>query len=124
MSYEKFIMDLDNCGALLRIMQGMEVNEETLSSESYFETGPGENFLSTSHTLANYATANYESILPDTGPYETWKENGSLSATERANRVWKEMLASYEQPAMDEITKTKLEDYVASRKAEMPDEWY
>lgn len=124
MSYEKFIMDLDNCGALLRMMQGMEVNEETLSRESYFEAGPGENFLSTGHTLGNYATANYETLLPGTGPYETWKENGSPDAAERANRVWKEMLAHYEQPAMDENIKTQLEDYVASRKAEMPDEWY
>ena len=124
MSYEKFIMDLDNCGALLRMMQGMEVNEKTLSRESYFEAGPGENFLSTSHTLANYATANYETILPDTGPYETWKENDSPDAVERANRVWKEMLARYEQPALDENIKIQLEYYVASRKAEIPDEWY
>ena len=124
MSYEKFIMDLDNCGAFLRMMQGMEVTEHTLSRESYYEAGPGENFLSTSHTLENYATANYETLLPDTGPYETWKENGSPDAAERANRVWKEMLARYEQPAMDENIKTQLEDFVASRKAEIPDEWY
>lgn len=124
MSYEKFIMDLDNCGALLHMMRGMEVNEEALSKESYFEAGPGENFLSTSHTLANYSTANYESMLPDAGPYETWNENGRLDAAERANRVWKEMLSNYEQPAMDEEIKSQLEDYVTSRKAEMPDEWY
>ena len=124
MSYEKFILDLDNCGAMLRMLQGMEVSEDTLSPESYFEAGPGENFLSTTHTLARYANANYESMLPDSGPYETWKENGSLSAAERANKVWHEMLANYQPPAMDEATKLKLEEFVASRKSEMPDEWY
>lgn len=124
MSYEKFIMDLDNCGALLRMIQGMEVSEATLSKQSYLEAGPGENFLSTSHTLANYTNANYETILPDTGPYETWKENGSLSAADQANRIWKEMLTNYKPPAMDDTIKSQLEEFVASRKEEMPDEWY
>ncbi len=124
MSYEKFILDIDNCGALLRMMRGMEVSNETLSPESYLETGPGENFLSTSHTLEYYATANHESLLPDAGPFETWLENGGQSAAERANGVWKEMLASYEMPSMDAGIKSKLEEFVASRKAEMPDEWY
>ncbi|MEM7257899.1 MAG: trimethylamine methyltransferase family protein, partial [Pseudomonadota bacterium] len=67
MSYEKFVLDLDNCGAMLRLLQGMPVTTDTLTRESYLEAGAGENFLSTSHTMAHYATANYESILPDTG---------------------------------------------------------
>ncbi len=124
MSYEKFILDLDNCGAMLRLLQGMEITAETLSRESYREAGPGDNFLSTSHTLANYADANYETMLPDTGPYETWKENGSLTAAERANHIWKQMLADYRQPAMDQSIKTQLEEFVASRKAGMPDQWH
>ena len=124
MSYEKFILDLDNCGALLRTLQGFSVSSETLSRESYLEAGPGENFLSTTHTLANFADANYESLLPDAGPFETWRDNGSLSAAERANRVWKEMLSAYQPPALDEIIKRELEEFVASRKSEMPDEWY
>ena len=124
MSYEKFILDLDNCGALLRTLQGFSVSSETLSRESYLEAGPGENFLTTSHTLANFADANYESLLPDAGPFETWRDNGSLSAAERANRVWKEMLSAYEPPALDENIKRELEEFVASRKSEMPDEWY
>ena len=124
MSYEKFILDLDNCGALLRLIQGMEVSDATLTKESYYEAGPGENFLSTSHTLANYTTANYEPMLPDSGPFETWKENGSLSSADQANRIWKRMLSDYEQPTMDQSIKSQLEKFVTSRKEELPDEWY
>lgn len=124
MSYEKFILDIDNCGSLLRMMQGMEVSDETLSAESYSEAGPGDNFLSTRHTLRHYADANYESLLPDAGPFETWSENGSQSAAERANGVWKEMLANYLPPALDAGIQTELAEFVASRKAEMADEWY
>ena len=41
MSYEKFVMDLDNCGALLRLLQGMAVDEETLSPGKLFRGRAG-----------------------------------------------------------------------------------
>lgn len=124
MSYEKFILDLDNCGALLGMLQGMQVSPETLCRDSYLEAGPGENFLSTRHTIDHFADANYESLLPDTGPYETWVENGEPTAAERANRVWKHKLNAYEPPELAPNIKEALEDFVASRKAAMSDEWY
>lgn len=124
MSYEKFVLDADNCGALLRMAQGIEISAGTLSRESYAEAGPGDNFLATAHTLRHYATANYESLLPDAGPDESWAEAGSLSAAERANRVWKKMLKEYEPPHLDGGIHAQLQDFVASRKAEMSDEWY
>ena len=124
MSYEKFVLDLDNCGMLMQMMKGIQVNEETLTKESYYESGPGENFLSTAHTLRNFATANYQSSLPDTGPYETWSENGSLTAAQRANGIWKAMLANYEMPHMDENIDEALKDFIACRKETMSDEWY
>ncbi len=124
LSYEKFILDLDNCGALLRMVQGMRVDADSLSPESYAEAGPGQNFLSTSHTIRNYAEANYESLLPDAGPFERWQEEGSLSAAERANRRWKEMLAAYEAPAMDPAIAAELEAFVADRKGSVDDAWY
>ena len=124
MSYEKFVMDLDNCGAMLRMLQGMNVNEETLARDSYLEAGPGENFLTTSHTMANYSDANYESILPDTGPYERWSEEGSMDSSARATKVWQERLASFQPPQLDAVKKTQLEEFIASRKSEMSDAWY
>ncbi len=124
MSYEKFVMDLDNCGAMLRLFEGMRVDKDTLSKASYFEVKLGQNFLSTSHTMTNFATANYDSLLPDAGPYETWLENGSKTAAERANLVWKEMLSTYEKPEMDERVDKALLEFIAERKASMPDEWY
>ena len=124
MSYEKFIMDADNCGAMLRLMAGMEVNDETLSRESYLQAGPGDNFLSTDHTIANFANANYESLLPDAGPFERWQESGKPTAEMRANERWKQLLRDYRAPPIQEETRARLENYVASRKDEMPDEWY
>jgi len=124
MSYEKFVLDLDNCGAMLRMLQGMAVSDDTLSCESYHEAGPGDNFLSTSHTMQHFATANYESLLPDTGSFEQWTDEGSLSDAERANKVWKSMLEHYEPPALEQSVADELNNFVQTKKQLSNDEWY
>ncbi|WP_108861968.1 trimethylamine methyltransferase family protein [Ruegeria sp. Alg231-54] len=124
MSYEKFIMDLDHCGAMLKLLQGFETDDEAFGRDAYFETGPGENFLSTSHTLRHYATANFEPQISDAGPFETWSENGALTADQRATGRWRQMLNDYQCPEMEPGIQAALEDFVSDRKARMPDEWY
>ncbi|OED43547.1 trimethylamine methyltransferase [Chromatiales bacterium (ex Bugula neritina AB1)] len=124
MSYEKFVLDLDNCGAMMKLMHGLCVDDESLSPESYFEAGPGDNFLSTSHTMNHFSTANYESLLPDASAYETWVENGSLRSEQRAASVYKTMLSHYIEPDMDENINQNLIDFIEEKKASMPDKWH
>ncbi len=124
MSYEKFVMDVDHCGMLLKMLGGMDVDDEALARDAYAEAGPGQNFLSTGHTMRHYATANYISDIPEPGPFETWVEQGSLSAAERATGRWKDMLARYEPPEMSTDTYSELMAFVERRKSGMEDEWY
>ena len=124
MGYEKFVMDMDHCGMLMRMVRGLEVNEESFGRDAYLESGPGQNFLSTQHTLRHYADANYQSEIPEAGPYETWLENGSLSAEQRANGRWKAMLEAYEAPAIDPAIDEALKETIERKKSSMPDEWY
>ncbi|MDW4548361.1 trimethylamine methyltransferase family protein [Defluviimonas sp. D31] len=124
MGYEKFVMDLDHCGAMLTLASGMEVSADTLTRESYHEAGPGQNFLSTSHTMRHFARANHMPDIAEAGPYESWVEAGCRTAEERANDLWKAMLAAYEAPPMDLATAEALDDYVARRKTAASDEWY
>lgn len=124
MSYEKFIMDLDHCGAMMTMLQGFGTDDEAFGRDAYLETVPGQNFLSTRHTLRHYATANFQPDIPEAGPYEAWLENGSLTADRRATSRWKKMLEDYTAPPMAEDIRTSLTDFVASRKAENPDAWY
>ncbi len=124
MSYEKFILDTDNCGAMLKLLDGLAVTDESLARDAYAEAGPGDNFLSTSHTMRHFASANYEPSVPDAGPYETWHENGSPSAAARATPRWKALLAAYEAPFLDPSIDTALTQFIANRKAQMADEWY
>ncbi|WP_298358189.1 trimethylamine methyltransferase family protein [uncultured Litoreibacter sp.] len=124
MGYEKFVMDLDACGAILKMVGGMEVSEDSLSKASYHQAGPGENFLSTDHTMAHFADANFEPSIAEPGPYETWSEAGSHTAEERAFDTWCEMLASDATPPIEPSIRVELEGFVADRKATLEDEWY
>lgn len=124
MSYEKFIMDVDHCGAMLTMLQGFETDEEAFGQDAYHETGPGQNFLSTQHTLRHFATANFQPDIAEAGPFETWAENGGQTSDQRATARWKKLLAEYNAPPMDENTLATLTEFVATRKASMPDEWY
>ncbi|PQV55854.1 trimethylamine--corrinoid protein Co-methyltransferase [Defluviimonas denitrificans] len=124
MSYEKMVMDMDMCGALHAYLDGMEVNDDTLGFDALAELGPGQHLFSTQHTLRHYETAYWESTLNDDQPWETWSEKGTFDSALRANLQWKKTLAEYEAPAMDEGTDEALQDFIARRKASVPDMWY
>ena len=124
MGYEKFVMDLDHCGMMMRLMGGLRVDEETLSRESYEEAEPGGNFLSTTHTMRHFSTANFEPAIAEAGPFERWTEAGEADLERRASPVWQGMLEAYEPPPVDAAADDALRAFVGRRKSEMADAWY
>jgi len=124
MGYEKFVMDLDHCGMMLRLMAGLTVDEESLAADAFREAGPGVAFLGTAHTLAHFETANYQSDLADTSSFEQWDEDGRLDMEQRANKRWKAMLAEGGAPPLDPAIDEALQDFMARRKAALPDQWH
>lgn len=124
MSYEKFMLDADLCGALHSYLDGVKIDDDQLAVEAFAEVGPGNHFFGCSHTMAHYETAFWDSELSDNEPFEKWEAAGSVDAATRANRAWKQRLADYEAPPMEAGTRAALEDFVARKKAEMADMWY
>ena len=124
MSYEKFMMDTDLCGALHAYMNGVEVNEDTLGFDALAEKGPGEHLFSTDHTMRHYKTAYYDSALNDDQPWESWDEQGSVEMATRANKRWKQTLAEFEAPALDQGVDEALCDFMDRKKSSMDDMWY
>ncbi len=119
--YEKTILDADLCGKLIDFCQGLDLSENAQALDAIAEVGPGNHFLSSAHTLSNYESAFYRSTTGDISSFEQWESEGALSATKRANRIWKELLEGYQQPAIDSNKLEALQEYVAKRKASMPD---
>ncbi len=122
--YEKFVIDAEQCGALARLVAGLDIDDEQLAGEAYREAGVGSNFLGVAHTLRHYRGANYDAGLCDASPYEQWSEGGSEDMQQRAHRRWRQLLADYEAPPIDPAIDEALLDFIARRKASMPDQWY
>ena len=51
MSYEKFVMDADFCGALHTYLAGINVDDNSLAMSAFEEVGPGSHFFGSQHTL-------------------------------------------------------------------------
>jgi trimethylamine--corrinoid protein Co-methyltransferase len=121
MGYEKFILDADQCGMMGVFVNGMDLSENGQALDAIRENSPGQHYLGTAHTLANFETAFYRSEIADNNSFEQWLEGGSLDAAQRANAIWKRMLAEYEQPPLDPGVDEALREFVAMRKASEPD---
>ncbi len=124
MSYEKFMLDADFCGALHSYLAGVVVDDNTLAMDAFRQVTPGGHYLGSAHTMANYTTAFYDSTISDNTPFETWNEAGQTDSATRANARWKAALHDYEAPAMDPAMNEQLLDFVNRKKASMTDQWY
>ncbi len=119
--YEKFVLDDDQCALMATFAKGLDLSDNGQALDSILAHTPGEHFLGTAHTLANFETAFARSATADNSSFEQWTEDGGLDAARRANALWKQRLADYVAPPIDPAVDAELLDFVARRKAELPD---
>lgn len=124
MGYEKFIMDCDQANMIAVLLGGMDLSENAQAMDAFREVGPGKHFLGSSHTLHNFETAFYRSTVADNNSYEQWSAEGSLDNAQRANAIWKKMLADYQPPELDPAIDDALLAYMTEQKASFADRDY
>ncbi|MBL4812510.1 MAG: trimethylamine methyltransferase family protein, partial [Rhodobacteraceae bacterium] len=120
-SFEKFVLDADQLGALHNMARGIDISEDAQAMGAIEEVGPGGHYLGCAHTQANYKTAFWRSDVLDYKPYEAWVEAGSPDTQSHATARVKKLLDAYKQPPLDPAIAQRLADYVAAKKASMPD---
>ncbi len=119
-SFEKAVLDAEMLQMMAEFLQPMAIDDDTLAFEAIAEVRPGGHFFGAHHTLEHYETAFYSPMLSDWRNFETWQEDGARTATERANRIWKELVRRFEPPPLDPAVAEELEAFVARRKEEEP----
>ncbi|HUF57013.1 MAG TPA: trimethylamine methyltransferase family protein [Thermohalobaculum sp.] len=117
-SYEKFVMDCETLQQMAAYNRPVGVSEADLAVDAIAEVGAHGHFFGASHTQERYETAFYSPFISDWRNYEAWAESGAVQTPERANRMWKQMLAEYEPPPMDEAIREELAGFVERRRAE------
>ena len=122
LGYEKLIMDADQLGAMEVHARGVDLTDNGQAMEAFRTNTHGDHFLGNAHTLANFETAFWRSEVADNNSYEQWSEEGSLTAAQRANTRWKELLADYQPPPLDDAINAELQDFITRRKTEITSE--
>jgi len=119
-SYEKMVLDAE-CLSMFKYLFGQRpaFDEASIGLEAIRDVGPGGHFFGTQHTIERYETAFYAPTLSDWSNFEAWKAAGSVDATQRASKMAKELIASYEAPPIDPGIDEALKDFMARRKREI-----
>ena len=119
-SFEKLIVDAEILQMMAEVLVPFAVDEASLAVDAMADVGPGGHFFGSAHTLERYETAFYRPLLSDWRNFETWQEDGARTATERANGIWKQLLAGYGRAARSIPTvRAALDAFVARRTAEI-----
>ena len=121
MGYEKFILDADMAGMAGALVSGVDMSGNGQAMDAILETGPGQHYLGTSHTLANFETAFWRSSTADSNSFEQWESEGSKDTAQRAYERWNQMLSDYQPPPLDDELDARLSRWIEERKASFPD---
>jgi trimethylamine--corrinoid protein Co-methyltransferase len=116
--YEKMILDAELLGMVEAFLDPVVVDEDTMALSAMREVGPGGHFFGAQHTQSRFRTAFHKPMISDWRNYETWEEAGSPEAPAKANAIWKELLAAYQAPTLDEARREELAAFVDRRKSE------
>ena len=117
-SFEKLIVDAEMLQMMSAYFDAPVVDADTLALDAVREVGPAGHFFGAAHTMQRYERAFYSPLVSNWDNYDTWTERGQVTARERANTIWKRMVADYEQPPIDPAIDEALRDYMERRKRE------
>ncbi len=90
--YEKYVMDNEILGMVMRSVEGIKVDDETLALDLIKQAGPGGNFVAARHTRRFMRREHYQPTLSDRASREDWEANGSRTTWQRAAQKVKEIL--------------------------------
>lgn len=116
-SPEKFVLDVEVLQMLAEVFLGAVVDEEALAYDAITGVSPGGHFFDSPHTMERYERAFYTPIVSDWSNFGQWTDAGALTATQRANAVWKQVVDEFEAPPLDEGALAEVDAFIAARTA-------
>jgi len=108
--YEKYVIDNEILGMVMRAVEGIRVDDETLAYDLMKEMGPGGNFVTARHTRRFMRKEHYQPLLSDRNSRDRWEAGGCKTTWEKAAEKVKEILGTPAQGLPDEIKKMVREE--------------
>ncbi len=120
-SYAKVMLDGEQMRMMYRLGRGVNMDELAPAMDAVREIEPGDHFLGTRHTLANFETAFFMPELMDGDSFEQWSATGGVDANTRGIAMAKRRLAEYQEPALADDVLAELDDYRARMRRHIPE---
>jgi trimethylamine--corrinoid protein Co-methyltransferase len=117
-SFEKMITDLEVLQSVAELCVTTPADADAIGFDAIAEVSPGGHFFATTQTMARYRNAFYEPLVADLSNYGNWTEAGSKTATERAQAVWRRIVAEFQPPAATQGVAEILAPFIEKRTAE------
>ncbi|MCD5413241.1 MAG: trimethylamine methyltransferase family protein [Dehalococcoidia bacterium] len=93
-SYEKFVIDNEILGMVMRAVEGIKVNDETLAFDLIKQVGPGGNFVTAKHTRRLMRSEHYQPSLSDRNSRQDWEAKGERLTWQRAAERVEEIMSN------------------------------
>ena len=78
-------------GMMMRAVEGIKVDDDTLAFDVISQVGPGGNFVTAKHTRKYMRSEHYQPLLSDRESREDWESKGKLMTWERAAEIVKQI---------------------------------
>jgi trimethylamine--corrinoid protein Co-methyltransferase len=115
-SFEELVIDDEICRAVLRAVQGIEVNDETLAIDVIDKVGPGGHYLAEKHTLKHFQDVLFFPELTDRQSYDAWRKDGGKNMVSRAKEKAEDILKEHWPTPLDEDIQKEISEII--RRAE------
>lgn len=108
-SLEQLLMGNEIIGMAKRFVDGITVNAETLAREVIESVGPGGNFLSNTHTVANFRKELWLPRLLDQQSIDSWLAAGGPDMQDRVRRDLERIVETHQADALDDKVQVELQ---------------
>ncbi len=107
----QLVLDNEVAGLIKRVVNGIEVNDKTLSLDTIKEIGPFKDYLAHQTTYDNMRLTTSPKLM-DRRMKPQWEAAGSKDAYQRANEEVRRILDTYQPPKLSDEVLKKVRDIV------------
>jgi trimethylamine--corrinoid protein Co-methyltransferase len=114
---EQAIIGNEICSFINRILQGIEVNPDTLAVDVIREVGLGGEYLTHNHTMEHFKAEQWDAQLGNRMTMEPWEEEGAMDIRAKAREKLKTILATHQPKPLEPEVQRKLQQIVDEAEA-------
>ena len=114
---EQAVISNEICSFINRILNGIEVNPDTLAVDVIRDVGVGGEYLTHDHTMDHFKSEQWDSALGNRMTRDHWEEEGAKDIRARAREQYKIIRDTHQPKPLDPEVQKKLQDIVEKAEA-------